>query len=337
MIPSIPSPTSRSRAAGAVLSLNGSLFDYLQSVEYTDPASGASDELKIVLYNCDLEWLKGRAPNAGDQITGALTLTNWNKPSDNKTIKAGSFTIDDISYSGNSSECEILGVSKPADTSWATRERTQVWEDVTLAGIAGELAGHSGLSLEYNAPTINIKKIEQSQRTDQAFLEQLCEDHDLGMKVFETKLVIFDWGQMEGQGPAVTLTRADFADDTYEYHDTIAGIYTGAKITYKNEEKDEDITLEVGDSKRQLFLNETVENAAEADKIARSKVNQSNRGMTTFSCDLWPRDDITSGMTIQLSELGIADGKYFVDKMVFTISNGATRMSIETHKCQPRL
>lgn len=329
-------PRERMRAAGAVLSLKGSLFDYLKSVEYTDPAAGSSDEITVVLYNCDLEWLKDKAPESGDQITGALTLTNWNGVGDNRTVKAGSFTVDDISYDGVTSECEILGVSKPADSSWQTRERTQVWEDITIDGIAGELAGRNGLSLEYNAPTINIKKIEQSQKSDQSFLETLCEDHDLGMKVFEKKLVIFDWGRMEEQGSVATLKIEDL-DGSYSYHDTIAGIYTGAEIAYKNADDDKEIKVTVGDAKRQLYLNDTADTAAEAEKIAKSKVNESNRGMTTFDCDIWPRDDIVSGVTVDIEGFGVADGKYFVDKMTFAITNSGTKQSLEMHKCQPRL
>ena len=315
------------------------LFDYLQETTYTDPASGSSDELQITLFNVDLEWMKDKAPKLGDRVKAFFDLMNWNGLRDNHQLLCGQFLVDDVEYSGNSSECIVACVSKPADTSWATRQRTQVWENATLAGIAGELAGRSGLSLSYKAPTIDIAKVEQSQKTDQAFLEELCEEHDLGMKVFETKLVIFDWGDMEDQDPIAKLSpeRQDFVENAFDYHDTLAGVYTGAEIAYKNGDDGEEIKLTIGDPARQLYINETVDNAAEADKIARARVNQSNRTATTFSADLWPREDITSGVVIELEDMGVANGRYFVDVCTITVGSSGTQMSIETHKCQQRL
>ena len=42
--------------------LGKSLKDYLQSVTYTDVASGKSDQLDIVLQNIQMDWLGKRYP-----------------------------------------------------------------------------------------------------------------------------------------------------------------------------------------------------------------------------------------------------------------------------------
>lgn len=332
-------PGMRARAAGAVLTFNGSenLFEHLQSVEYTDPAQGASDELHITMQDTKLEWLMDKYPKLGDSVSGALTLTNWNERGDNQTVKAGSFVLYDVGFTGGPAVCQLSCASTPADTSFKTRERTQVWEDITLDAIAGELCGRYGLALQYNAPTICITKIEQSQKSDSSFLEELCDKYDLGMKVFEKKLVIFGWGEMEGQTPATALTRFSFVDDAWNYHDTLGGIYTGAKICYKNGDNDEEIEMHVGDPTREVYINQTADTAAEAELMARAEVNRSNREMTTLSGDIWPDASIVSGMTVQVAMMGHANGTYFVDKMVFTTGESGTKQSIEMHKCQPRI
>lgn len=331
------------RRAGAVLMFNGAdvstnLFPYLKSVQYTDPASGASDEIVVTLYNCDLEWLKNKAPQLGDTIDASISLTNWNTRGDNHIIQCGSFLVDDVEFTGGPSECVISGVSKPADSNWAARERTQVWENVTAQEILSEVAGRNGLTLTYKGPSVSITKIEQSQRTDQAFVEQLCEDNDLGLKIYQTKLVVYDWGEMESQSPIAVLGRGDLEDDGYTYHATLAGIYTGAEIAYKNGDNDEEIKLTVGEPTRQMYINQTVDTAAEADRIARAQVNASNRQQAVLSADLWPRYGVTSGIVLSFEDMGIIDGLYFVDKMVVEVSGeSGTRMSVETHRCQPRL
>ena len=343
---SMISPSNKGRSVGVVMSISGgpSLFDYFNGFEYVDPASGSSDALTVELADDDLDWLKKYYPTLGTAIEASISLTNWNDSGDNKVLRVGTFTLDDAEFSGNPSTCRLSALSKPADTSFSTRERTQVWEDATLAGIAGELAGRYGLALNYKAKTINIKTIEQSQKTDMTFLLDLCESYDLGMKVYDKKLVIFDWGEMEAQEPVLRINRPRIENDNYEYHDTLAGVYTGARIQYKTEDDDEEISLfvgykdEEGEGCRTLYMNETVDNAAEADQKARAAVNKANREAVTFNCDIWPNVNVTSGVTIEIMNMGAADGKYFVDRMTFSRSgdSGAVQ-SLEMHKCQQRI
>lgn len=68
---------SDARKATTTLQFNGknvdtSLKEYLESVTYTDVASGSSDTLAISLQNIDEKWMKGWYPKKGDVVKGNI-------------------------------------------------------------------------------------------------------------------------------------------------------------------------------------------------------------------------------------------------------------------------
>lgn len=169
---------SKPRKATTTLKFNGknvdtSLKDYLESVTYEDIASGSSDTLSIKLHNITKQWMKGWYPKKGDAVEGSIKLLDWDKAGKDKKIFCGHFTLDDVSFSGNPMTASFDCVSAPASEAFKTRERNKTWENATISGIAGEIAGRYSLSLSYSGPAIKIKKLEQSEN-DSEFLYKCC-------------------------------------------------------------------------------------------------------------------------------------------------------------------
>ena len=218
------------RKATTTLKFNGknvdtSLKDYLESVSYEDVASGSSDTLSIKLHNITKQWMKGWYPKKGDAVEGSIKLLDWDKAGKDKKIFCGHFTLDDVSFSGNPMTASFDCVSAPASEAFNTRERNKTWEDATISGIAGEIAGRYSLSLSYSGSAIKIKKLEQSEN-DSAFLFNLCKDYGLSMKVYKKKIVIYDQTQMEQKGPVCTIGMDDFVEN-WDAHDGLYGVYSG--------------------------------------------------------------------------------------------------------------
>ena len=74
---------SNPRKAVPSLSFNGKnvttkLKEYLESVSYTDVASGDSDSIDISLHNIGMKWMGAWYPKKGDKISGSITFQNWN-------------------------------------------------------------------------------------------------------------------------------------------------------------------------------------------------------------------------------------------------------------------
>ena len=96
---------SDARKATTTLQFNGknvdtSLKEYLESVTYTDVASGSSDTLAISLQNIDEKWMKGWYPKKGDVVKGSIKFLDWDQEGQDKKLSCGSFTLDEIKFSG---------------------------------------------------------------------------------------------------------------------------------------------------------------------------------------------------------------------------------------------
>ena len=339
---------SNARKAVPSLSFNGKnvstkLADYLESVSCEDVASGSSDSIDITLQNIDMKWMNQWYPTKGDKISGTITFQDWNKDGENLKRNCGTFILDEVKFSGGPLKVSLGGVAIPANESFKVRERTKTWKNVTIKNIANEIAKRYGLSLSYSGPTITIASIEQSDKTDSAFLYDLCKKYGLSMKVFNNKIVVYDQTQQEKKAASATITRDSFIDDEWEYTDSIEGTYTGARISYKSGEDNEEISVYLGlkaenaAGSRVLNITEVADDYDAAYYMAAAQVNQSNEQATTISGKIWPNPKICAGICVTISGMGKANGKYFVDKSTVEVSDSRTTQSVELHKCQTRL
>ena len=339
---------SRGRRAYINLAINGQnvtekLYPYRKSVTFTDVASGSSDSISITLIDRDGLWMDAWYPTKGDEIVGGAFFRDWLEEGDVHTITYGDFILDSIKFSGNPSEATFGGLAIPQDRSFKTRQRTQTWENVTLQEIGSEIAGRYGLTLMYNAEAITIESLEQTDKTDSDFLYSTVKDYCLKMKVYNRHIVIFDAGILEAKDPVATITRRDFENDTWDYADELEGTYTGAIIKYKTDGSSDEISVSVGNADedspkaRVLYVNTKVDNEADAIRKAKAKVNEANEAATTLSGTLWGHPRIASGVTVMVAGMGRASGKYYVEKVVTTISDGSTTQKITMHKVYQRL
>ena len=323
--------------------VNTELEDYLKSVEYTDVASGESDSIKIKLQNISLRWLNGWYPVKGDKIGAYLQFQNWDREGDNFKLQCGEFVLDEISFSGGPREASIGGLAIPANDSFKTTERTKTWSNVTIKQIGTEVAKKYGLGFSYDADQIKITSIEQSEKSDSAFLYDVCETYGLAMKVYRNKIIIFDKGKYEKKNAVATLRPEDFVDEDWEYLDTLEGTYTGARISYKSGSDNKELSMYVGLKKenaagsRVLKINEQASDINDAGYKAAAKVNLSNEQATTITGPIFFNRKIVAGVTVTLEGFGKGSGKYYVDKVTIDTSSNGTKMNVELHKVQTRL
>lgn len=339
---------TKGRRAEITLLINGknvnqALKPYLQGVTFTDVASGSSDSVSIDLYDEKLLWLRKWYPTKGDEIKGGVTFRNWLVDGDAYKINYGTFILDSIRFTGGPLSCTFGGLAIPQDQSFKTRQRTKTWENVTLQQIGSEIAGRYGLTLSYNADSVKIDSLEQTDRTDSDFLYNTCKDYCLKMKVYNRKIVIFDAGRMEAKAPVMTIDRKDFIGDGWDYQDELEGTYTGAIMKYKSDNSKDEIKVTVGNASetspkaRVLYINQKADSRADAEKRAKAKVNEANESMTKLSGEIWGKPRVASGVTVTVTGLGKANGKYYIDKVTTAVTDSGTKQSVEMHKCYKRL
>lgn len=317
---------SKARSAYPTVFYNGknisaTIDQYLESFQYTDPASGESDSLSITLGNWDNNWLSGWFPDKGATLTAKVNASNWHKEGDALQLDCGAFSLDDISFSGAPDTMNMGAVSAPADDAFQTTERTRTWEDITVRQIASDIAAKYRLSLVYDAATINIASVEQSGATDSAFLSTVCKDYGISLKVYAKKLVLFDREKYKRKGAVAEINKADMLN--YSFNTTLAGTYTGGELTFTTSGGTE-LKATVGAGPRILKANVSASTTEEAKLKLIAAIEEANHGETTLSFSTMGNPSLVSGQCITISGLGIADGKYYLDKVTHTVGAAYT-------------
>ncbi len=310
--------------------------EYNEGFTYTDPASGESDTIDVVLADINLRWADAWMPKKGDKLTAAIIQTSWNDPGKQLFFQCGEFCLDDLQFSGPDMTCSIGGVSVPEKIAFRSTERNKTWDSATLKEIAQEIAGKYCLELDYTGSPIKLGILEQSKESDSSFLKKICEDYGMAFKVYCGKIVIYDKQEFEAREPVAVLQRADL--QKWSYSSTLVGTYTGATIKYTNGNDDSELTCVVGGGDRMLNINEKVENLQEAQLKACAKVNAENEKAETMTVTIMADTSIVAGSTVIVNGLYHMDGKYFVDKVIHNIKpEDAYTMELELHKCQERI
>lgn len=342
---------SEARRVEAEISFNGKkvgavLTEHLENITYEDIAKDASDALDITLENIDLNWLKKSwYPKTGDKMQCTFNFLDWADEDKDWSLPCGQFTLDDMGFSGGSRTLHLSGVALPAASSFSVKKRTKTWNQITIRKIGKTIAKRYKLKYSYSGPKITVSSLEQDMEVDMEFMYKLCSKYGLGMKIYNSKLVIFDPGKLEQKKAVLAFTPSDFIDDNWTFTDSMDGVYNGARINYKSggesSSKSESVYFgkvkESSKKARTLKVSETANSRADAKYIACAAVNKSNEQATTIRGEVWPEKKVVAGVCIELQSFGKANGKYFIDKVTVNVTPSGTSYSIEAHKCYTRL
>lgn len=296
--------------------------DKATGFSYTDQSSGSADSISMTIADREEKWISSWFPKKGDKLYANISTENWELPGGG-WINCGEFILDDVSASGPPTSLSIGAVSAPAEDGFSQTKTSQTWEGVTVRQIAASVALRNGLKLEYDCPTeITIAAVEQNKSADSDFITKLCDEYGLCVKIYSSKIVIFDLAEYEKKEAVGVIHKGDTAN--WSFSTTLEGTYTGGEYTYTHPVTGEDITVTVGDDKRKLTVNGNADNSAEAEAKLRGQLTKANHGMTTMSITTLGRTDLVAGQNIQISGFGEPDGKYFIDKVTHSISKGYT-------------
>lgn len=313
--------------------LKSEINKYIESYSFTEVASGESDSISVSLHSIDGKWINEYMPEKGDSISSSIIVENWSKEGDKKTINCGSFTIDDISFTGRPLSGTIGAVSVPANEDFKATKRTKTWQNTNIKEIASEIAKSAGITLYYEAGTVKISEREQDA-TDSSFLSSLCTEYGLALKVFNNKLVIFDESVYEKKAKIATIKEEDIIGK-WSYNTTLQGSYTGARLSYSDPDSDDTITVEVGNAGRIYEFSTQADSRYDAELKATAKVNQANKKITTMSVKVMPTKAnmaIIASSVVEIAGLGKLSGNYYVDKVVHNVSSNGYTIALTLHK-----
>lgn len=330
------------RKAGVSVEYNGINLkevisnELVNTVTYNDNATDTIDDISIELKNTSKKWLSEWAPLKGDEIKFGIFTENWSCENDNHKLNCGIFIVDEVDYSGRPLIIAIKGLAIPKDIEFTETLRNRKWQNVSIKRLASDLVSKYNFDLVWDTnKNIIIESIEQSNVTDSSFLKDTCKKYGFSVKTYSNKIVIYHEGEYEKKTSVLKVKESDVEGWTLKNTINDTG-YTEVVLKYSSdnysETKREFIYRLPGKKySKGLKINETVNNYAEAEFIAKAKLREKNKQEYTMNLQLKGNTKIVACNCIDLEGFGIFDGKYFIDKISHSVGGGY-KVSMDIHK-----
>lgn len=304
--------------------------DAMTDFEYSD-STEESDAISITINDPNKLWSGSWMPINGDKIQATINLMNWDGSEQIQSIRCGDFIVDSFQISAPPQKLMIDGVSSPVNLDFKETKRTQTWEKVTIYLIAAEIAARYGLTLVYDtAQEVTLEREEQNEKTDSAYLKDLCNKYGLGLKIYASQIVIWSYEEYEAKEPILTIRPQMI--QKLDYKGSMQGTYTGVKVTYSDAKKDNTLETFVGQDGRILNVNEKAESIADAERIGKNALRKANQKEITLNLTIIPTIQIAASCTVRVEGFNKIDGRYFVMKVNHRISRKDYKMQLNMYR-----
>lgn len=334
--------------------VSNDLSVYLKDINYTDVLSGAADDLNITLEDRAHLWQGDWFPEKGAILAVTLESQYWDNEYElPKSFYLGQFEIDEIECSHPPSEVKIKAIAVPDNTTLRGVDRSRSWEKVKLKTIANDIAKAAEMELFYEAEEDStLDRVEQTEQSDLSFLQRLCEDNGMALKVTDKKIVIFDEKKYEaetekfivscpGEKVANTEEKSDelpIKDEIISYHfrSSVRDVYRACRVIYQKSNSKEKLSYLFEDPQKKtgkiLVVSQQVDSIAEAERLAKKELRNKNKEEVTGNFTLRGDFDFSAGLTAKVTGFGYFDGKYIVTRVTHDIGNGY-QCTIDVRRC----
>lgn len=309
--------------------ISADLQKFLLTANYDDVMSGTADSLSINLQDVEGLWKGDWLPDKGAKLTCSLIINNWNDDNTIKEIPFGIFELDTIEANGPPSTVNLKAISIPC-TKEMYRDKYRAWEKVKLSQIIKDVAADGGLEVFYDVDSdTDIERAEQIGQSNLEFLEKICKDNGLALKISTNKLVVFDEYKYEQQEPVLEINKNLLKYTSYRFRSKLKGIYKACHVKYQKVKTKEliEYTFYVpgqnADTEgRILEINQQVESIAEAEKLAKKSLRNKNKDEITASLSIPGGYEFAAGCVYKLTGWQKFDGNYICEKVSHSIGGG---------------
>lgn len=306
----------------AGVDVTGDLSPYLESLTYTDNEDETEDSLSVVLADRDKVWLTRWLSSVAAAGASELPIKAWIERRGDRFdgLYCGSFSLTGIDVKEPGGEVTLKASSLGYDNGLRQTKNSRAWVGYTLGGVVRDIAGPAGLSVMMEAEDFRLDDhVEQTEQSDMAFLNDLCNLYGLSMKVTDGKLVIFDQSVYERRDAVDAITRGDLsytkinltmgkASEKYKscrvsYTDpvtgqVISGTATDGKVMSKND--------------RSLNLTYKASSPEAAQRIASAMLRRANLLEKCARIEMPGNPYMVAGSMLTLSGFGPWDGSVMI-------------------------
>lgn len=306
------------------------------SVTHTDKLHGEAAEIDVTVQDNDGRWKGSWKPEPGDTMT--LTIHDGR----GGVLPCGDFEMDEPEARGDrgGDTMTIRGLAAPISKPLRT-EKTRAFEKQSLRQIVGKVASENSLSVEGDIENLTFERITQRKERDLEFLTRLAEDTGHYFSVRGKRAIFTSFKSVDGRAAALTIRHAMVGTTllSYSLKNQTAETYSSAKVTYLDERKKEMIEAEeqdgevkTGDTLR--VSGERVENAGQAQALAKSRLHYKNRKQTSGSISLVGDVRVVAGIVVEMADFGKYSGRMLVNSSTHSMSRGGYTTGAELVKAK---
>lgn len=329
------------------------LEPYLTQFSFLDSLEGKADVAEVELHDVEKIWMGASFPKRGSAARLQIVKEDWNGDGAIETLSLGTFELDEIQCAYPPLTCKIKFNSVSNGTRLKGQEKFRSWEKVNMRQIASDIASEAGLALYFDAEDFQLERVEQSQESSLALLKKLCSDNGLILKVSDNTLIIVDAMKYEARPATATLTYGESAIKSFTATATVSKIYGDTNVYFKGSgAKDfilgffelftgksgvkvrsigEGLARGSGDVVR--VINRKVSSQAEAARLARAKLRETNKEEIKIEFELIGSFEFMAGVVVQLNGFGVFSGRMIIDEAAHKIGADGYTVRIRGHRC----
>lgn len=194
-----------------------------------------------------------------------------------------------------------------------------------------------------------------------AFLDKLCQDNGLSLKVTDNQIVIFDMADMEAAEPSLIFVRPTVKDlvasvsmdvnsngtnnknalkqlkpASWRFTSSVRDIYKACTVEHSQGKKKEKISATFTDPNKTegkiLLVKKDVKSVEEAERMARKELREKNKDEVTGSLTCMGDTNLSAGLTVTVKGFGKFDGKYILSQVKHSLGSGYT-CSVDLRRC----
>lgn len=267
------------------------------------------------------------------EIHATIIQKNWNSDGKDRVLDCGVFEVDSVDASGPPARVAIKGTSIPYTSTIRTQKKTKAWEKIKLSTIANEIASINGLQCMYESDYDPIfTRKEQVQQSDIVFLQGLCKDMGISLKVTSKTIVLFDAAAYENKPTVLTLKRGESDIVNYRFSTNLNDTaYSSCRVSYTDPNTKKTIEYTYKPKKTEttkegtgqvLEINEKVKTREEARQLAMKRLRQKNKAEYQASFTLVGNALLVAGVTVKVVGFGAFSGKYIVETAEHQVTKG---------------
>lgn len=280
------------------------------TLQITDNAGGKPDSIRVVFSDTEGLWSKW-----GPKKNDTLQIIDG-------SFDSGIMYIDEIALFAGSIQIKALSIPQTAKTA-----RSQGWSNVRLLEIATQIAIRHGFSLQtYNLTNHFYERVDQMEEADLFFLAYRCMMEGYALKINNNQLVIFNERAEEQKAVNQNaIIRSADMHGAFDFKTKSTDIY-GKCIVKSHQIKGEftDASIYGPTLKQNVY----VSYQDEANRWAKGFLRSMNKFETFGSFSINLNTKFAAGIPIQIKDVGLFDGKYFVERLIHDLINNRTKLLV---------